>query len=173
MKKSDEVAGLTDEQAEFWAMSNEDKRVAIASDVLRYLDAKKIEAETLVYLRFPRNGNLTKAGRIRVDKSADLALSEAAKCQVCALGACLYALVLRADQLTLGELGASKSDNLLHVGNCYTKNILEELFAHEQLRDMEAAFEKWRRYSSMEGTSDQRLRTIMKNIIRNKGTFKL
>lgn len=149
-------------------------RVLIAKDVIAQLDARKLEA-----------GGFYQIICHGIDRNADAKSHLPAKCRVCAKGAVLLAHIERFNSVTVGEaLNA----------NHETAAAKATYFSVKQLDEIEAAFEggfigdapsptaektayRWAtRYPHVLASDhfhrNDRLRAIMSNIIRNKGTFK-
>lgn len=157
--------------ATFQALSLEERRVTIAKDVIDWLDAKKLTARSGVYLR-------TEALGSRVNGST---------CTACAVGAIFACAVERADTVKL--VGEASYDDEENDGMEYTPDSIREqlapYFSQEQLALIESAFEKSsfgsdyvdnpdlleRAIDYTSGSASVRMRQIMKNIIRNNGTF--
>jgi plasmid maintenance system antidote protein VapI len=181
----------------FVALSNADKRVAIARDVLASLAAEKVIALSGTYIDTLGDG----PGVFSLPPSDDAQvwLEDAPTCTTCALGAMMLSCVRKANNATLGMLRGRS-------------NITARLAVHfdrRQLDLIETAFEqsihvwmnsqddydRWPDQSELrvardmfgqylrvardmfgqdlarDYTSDERLTIIMQNIIRNKGTF--
>lgn len=156
---------------EFAAMTDAQKRVAIAQDVLKWLKLGKIGAMHMTYFELPRPvvGDLDQK-----DCKATLE-RKAGTCNVCAIGAAFYAAVRRADAVKIGELSS-------HSGSAETLNqhamraYLKVFFRPDQIIIMERAFEGWQGYHNFFAkyrTADARLKAVMKNIIKNEGELKI
>lgn len=100
-------------------------------------------------------------------------------CSVCALGALFVARVDKKDRLTCRDLAA---DLGRHERNSYCR-YLSEVFSKAQLDKIESAFESWNhkmtedelsRYYATFFTLEPRecLLAILRNIVRNRGTFR-
>lgn len=165
---------------EFKSLSKPEQRVLIAKDVIKQLKLRKYIARESIYVEYiPAGGNLDV--RSNFDKVDD--------CHCCALGSCLLSLTKYNNKFTFNDL-----DNL---GKPVWKE-LAKFFTVNQLTLIEYAFEGWYKtkedgvgkchfnptvedseldkchsfYSIYENDEKQRLIAIMKNIIKNKGTFK-
>lgn len=184
---------LKKREAAFKKMTPAQKRVAIAKDVIAQLDAKLIKAKRGVYFENDKVDDLThRATRSHWDpkiteyvppipelaklETRDAIMSASQTCSACAVGSIFVAGMLRADKCTLGERGGMSEYNYAN-----------KFFTYEQLRHMETVFEcgcfykeGFNRYGCgigdatqlPEASADERLRWIMNNIIKNKGTFK-
>lgn len=172
----------------FSKMSPPERRVAIAKDVLLQLKSKRYKATSGIYIDF-------KNPLIEYDNVADLsdaplcALSEGVKCDVCARGAMFMSACGLFDKLTASDMNmdADYSSTLDGFDSEFQK-YESRFFSRAQLALIEAAFEgndvqdklsakeeeaarKW--YKAHKGGAAVRLKAIMNNIIRNKGTFVL
>lgn len=163
-------------------------RVAIAKDVLLLLRRKKTFVPTKSsYLNIWDN-EICEFVINNGDSGAQENLSVLIPgCQVCALGAMFIGMVHLKNEVTVRQFYRSGCDNI--------KVSLEDYFEPEQIDLIERCFEGWptpfedrsqgrplcrltqRRlsvpmsYYDSTGTAAQRMKIIMKNIIRNDGTF--
>ena len=165
------------------------KRVMIAEDVLKMLATKKFTAcqGTYAHIDGPRSVVTEKDIASDVDLR-DIIRKPNVRCQVCALGITFLALVDREDKLPISELGFYQAGSAgVDGGN--VKDYLEDLFTRDQQYLVESAFEI--REMGNSGTtraarnivedaisfgrrfhhSETRLRGIMENITKHKGTF--
>jgi|GEM_PF-2108353 hypothetical protein len=163
------------------------KRVIIAKDVLKQLDAGRYGASVGAYVRIPIYNN-----GFYADKADDIQsnFNKVKTCSVCAIGSCLMSITHFKNKLKFRDVIFQSS---LHGE---AKELMSKYFTPRQLSMIEIAFEK--RYSS--GFSNyargafgyipsqdeidasllfgskiysdtKRLRAIMQNIITNKGEF--
>lgn len=143
-----------------------EKAVVLAQDVLAQLKAGKLQAVVGEYLD-PKIYNACDRQR---GESLQTHLLPLRNCQVCALGALFVAKVIRHNRFTCD--GEPDSHTL--------REAMAGYFTRQQLFDIETAFECCkmgtgrfaakvfgRRYAD----DTDRLMAIMRNIIRNKGTF--
>lgn len=178
-------------------MSKMKKRVALAKDVLRLLDAKKFRAKNRVYVKMidrefleklgatpeTTNEGVRESATVKAKKSN--ALRAEVQCEVCAIGSLFAARMLNdKDQGMI-------SDDVKMVGS------LKDLYTHKEMRAMECLFEGF--YSGHDGhrntgknpdtirewfrkynphvngfdtlKPEKTLRALMENIIENKGVF--
>lgn len=177
----------------FKDMTAAEKRVMIAKDTIRWLDAKKIKTKTGTYLKLPYRAIKLK----KADDRLDTALKTLNKpCNVCALGGMFYSMVRRFDKVTVEVVATDINDKYLSWME--SDNIYEELskyFPRHQLALIESAFEMrgmvdssvysyyqfnekanfamYRAINfSSKKNSGERLRAIMTNIIKNNGVFR-
>lgn len=143
------------------------QRVAIAKDVLLQINLKKYTPSTGTYVATNdgNDGHTMNQGALR-DKHAPA-------CTVCAKGALCLSAIRKFNSYggTAGKLGDDEG----------VMKVLKRFFGHRQTELIEAAFEEW----GDEGQAAQNYRdknnlfydskaivAIMKNIIKNGGTFK-
>lgn len=170
-------------------------RVAIAKDVLKWMDTQKMDVQQSGYL-LSKTGSLFSG--LDVLDNADLKEKlQGKECQVCALGAVFLTTVDRFNQVGCADL-LDEGDwrgGALSLKRRHLTNYLEKYFAPLQLCLIESAFEcgsfrtgfnsnhsalkkiaKAEQYGvklHRKGLGpDKRLRKIMNNIIKNNGTFK-
>ena len=145
-------------------MSDQNKRVQIAIDVIKQLNTKTIKASPGNYFSFDINVNSDNSLRHNINNN---------QCDVCAKGAIFVSIVrLYKDLHNRGEGGYNK----------IFKNVIsrhsEDFFTKAQLSEIEHAFEGWitptgiNYYPARLLTPEKRMRMIMQNIIDNDGEFK-
>jgi hypothetical protein len=156
------------------------KRVAIAQDVLLQLATKKLRAETGEW----GCPTTTRGLDILEESTGELQsiLTKVKSCNACALGGMLLAGVRLRNKFDCQSwMGLGFSDIADYLG---------DIFEHDQLVLIEAAFEKRRGEDEIEDFQDEvdlealaawiakapkgaepRMKKIMKNIIANNGTF--
>jgi hypothetical protein len=160
--------------ARFNKMTKMQKRVAIAEDVIASVRAFKFRAEPGTYFAMQNNDAITS------DPQAIMQHEETV-CNVCAIGAIFASKVKIGNKCTL-NIDQKLGDRSI-IPN------IKSIFSEKELRIIEAAFErnaqdsivpddieekarKWHdKNHPMD--DDKRLIAIMKNIIKNKGTFVL
>ncbi len=162
-------------------------RIEIARDVLKHIKAKNITVKSGNYF-IP----VVKNNARYEDKQLQEVLPKLKECRVCALGGMFYAFVDKYNNFEISSLGVEYSSQ-------YRDSKIRELldmFSKDQLYLIECAFEEtdisdncryrsqykaseyhiakaFRKANGIEGHEhDKALILIMKNIIRNKGTFK-
>lgn len=164
---------------EFQKASKSKQRVMIAEDVILQLKLNKFSGKSGTYLTTNKN--------VLQDNESlqDILLVPDVKCEVCAIGGAFASCIRIKNEFILDgnftissylQEGQSMGDNPM-------RNVLEEYFSDNQLELIEDVFEN--RYNG-ENNSDKisnfynkypddtdRLKAIMKNIVKNKGTFKL
>lgn len=174
-------------------LSAADKRVLLAQDVLHLLAEKKISVEQGIYCTFPDS-----VPKQMMEEGSDVkeVISSFRKpCQVCGVGSLFVAKVLRDDklpinknQLCYGIVVISKKGVLPEGQSFMGSPVFEYLnknFSQRQLRLIEYAFEGenkspfnfWKeedritKFRSKSKGTKNKLISIMKNIITNKGEF--
>ena len=168
----------------FKSLSKAQKRVLIAKDVIAQVKTKKYKAITGSYISnayFLNKYNLEDSIQNRIDE---------VYCECCALGACLLSTTKFKNKLTFGDVFGS--GGLTAYNDSW--GLLREVFTPNQLTLIEDAFEAGAggsRVGVMRGskttnkervkstnfglayvTNKRRILGIMKNIIKNNGTFK-
>ena len=150
---------------------NAAQRIQIAKDVITWVKAGKVRVSASTgYVSRPLGNDTWFDGTAEpVDAREALCAVEGA-CTVCARGALLLAMVDRFDVLKIGAL-SDLGDEAGYTDGGY----LDRLFSRDK-EEIEAAFEgfasntKW--VEAIPNASD-RIIAIMRNIIRNKGRFKI
>ncbi len=141
------------------------RRVAIAKDVLKWLPETSCDTGYLDY-------QSTVLSLSDEDNASDRVLEMTKKCSVCALGATMLAYVRVFDRITVGEMRE-------HLGE-YRNGPLSVIFGEKQLRLIECYYMNWaysehkiypQSFCDLHPDRKDRLRAIMRNIIKNKGTF--
>ncbi len=150
-------------------MTPEQKRVTIAKDVLKALEADQIVAEHGEYF----DGGLIEALKVDESKhpldghateSLQTLLPKLPACHVCAKGALFVACVSRQNAVKVGDGMRCGSDQLSRQ--------LQGVFSTDQLQLIENAFEGFGGYYRIKGRSaKERMAKIMRNVIENNGTF--
>lgn len=151
----------------FRKMSDDEKRVAVARDVLSQLDAEKYVATPGMYCRvdipFDDNERVAEAD---ADMSVVIAQTS---CEVCGIGALFASTIRMQNKIAFNAYGQAS----IH-------NYLGDIFTAPQLRSIESYFEfgahgdyriDARSPIFKEHDADLRLRMIMENIISNDGRF--
>lgn len=178
-------AQIEKDAKKFAKLDKAGKRVMIAKDILLQLDSKKLIANAGKYIQ-------RDSLNLKYDEDIKANYHKIKECKVCALGACLMATTKFNNKLKFDDIG----DSFGELNLTKTSSLLLDLFSKKQLLLIECAFEGNQDYgdrfsknafgielspmenqkadnfqSNYEG-DDERLRTIMENIITNKGTFK-
>lgn len=182
-------------------LTKAEMRVVIAKDVISALNSKRIKATKGSYFGVDfneqdrwRNKYLTlEATDNEWDTLPKVPITLPKKCNVCAIGSVFVAAVDRFDKLT----PATASNVVIHGDDYAMVEQLKPWFSEKQLRLMEVVFEgksvRWveliqyeeernaidMHYEIVKGIplphivkkADVLMRAIMKNIIKNKGTF--
>lgn len=173
----------------FHALTKAEKRIAIAKDVLKWISKDKINPVKGTYVKLPGEFTSTISEESPLDK-----VFETEQCKACALGACFIAMVDLGNNIKLGDIFKrdeyDDSFEQERINDWDMKNHLNKIFNKTQMDLIESAFETddmstnggWKIPSpsiqkainlgyGYDENSD-RLKVIMKNIIKNKGTFK-
>ena len=168
----------------FESLSSAEQRVLIAKDVLAQVKAEKF---------IPRRGNYIKNLTIKGGQPSGGSVQkhfDEITCSCCALGACLLSATKFKNKLEFGDIYDMVSRNsswdlLKGIFSAEQLNMIEYAFeaSHSGSRVGEDSFGEYNKYNCNEivkcvdfGKSfpyeSDRLIAIMKNIIKNKGTFK-
>lgn len=172
----------------FKNLKPEAKRIAIAQDVIAQLDLEKIVAAQGTWLEnVEYNEPIFTEEDVEKNKLLSGKLAKVKQCEACALGSMFMCTVDLAKDLRCNTL----SDQLDSTGESSGVEIgdmepyLVKFFARDQIRLIELAFEGgdggYDAETDAEGCAvvmfdihdeaESRMRTIMQNIIDNKGTF--
>lgn len=164
------------EEIPFEQLSQKEQRIAIAKDVIAQIEAKQIIPQTGKFVYY---GLIHESGTIRRMK----------ECEVCALGALVASTLEKGkSSKSLREYFNDNTFNTTHPREARTNihTILAPYFSSDQLDEIEASFEvtasyaitrTWRteKASVMFDKNylppNERLKTIMQNIIDNDGVF--
>lgn len=166
-----------------------ERRVAIAKDVLAQLRLERYVATEGVYV----DHRVAELASTAPDKPLEKLLPQVKSCEVCALGACFLSAVRKYNDVKAGEIddpetfmrydGSMMTEHMFNDTTMRTK--LARHFTDAQTGLIESAFERMPMGSlTDEGAADaidfghcydtdhDRLVAIMKNIVKNDGTFK-
>jgi hypothetical protein len=169
-------------------MTDAEKRIAIAEDVLLQLDKGKYIARKGLYIL----DVIDETGKIfEPDQDIKKNFDGIRNCEVCAIGATILSCTHFANELTFGDVGSS----IRLINNAKTRKLLS-IFDDNQLLLIESAFEGHDYDADRFGRaafdqhldrderercdaffyryiddSRERLEAIMENIIENNGTF--
>jgi len=160
------------------------KRVAIAKDVLKHLDAQRIEADKGRYF-------VPETQHIYAGKQLKDVLPKIKHCKVCALGSMFYSYVSKYNNYIIPKYGVrgvnNQADKMRDLMDMFTRqqlNLIETAFERRVIEIDERSVSKTVLYRAMDfgerkgigGWDDDRddrtLRAIMDNVIKNKGTFR-
>ena len=173
-------------EEKFKKLTKPDKRVAIAKDVIKYIDKEKIKPKQSIY--FMPIG-LSRISGDLIGKQLNKIIPKTSKCEVCVLGGLLYSCVRTENDFTVPEVNGG----IRNIGRSFIVNKLGKYFSEKQLALIEWAFEektlgegsydrvgltydKWRAaidyaYKNKLHGPKAKMRHIMENIIKNKGTL--
>jgi hypothetical protein len=153
----------------FDSMTPAQRRVAIAKDALSIIRLKNIKVKQGFYLESKFLDNMCRKDDTAV---CDIDSMLKSNCKVCARGALLLSSVKIFNSASYGDLSTCGSNN--------DDNVAFESFSKEQLLLIEWVFEGWyhkddriHKWKEKYPVPHDRLVAILKNIIRNKGTFKI
>ena len=150
-------------------MTNAQKRVEIAKDVIKQIHAKLYRVGESGFISLgPNDFSADVQGDQVVDHLDEV---NPGNCGVCALGGLMLSRIRFENNLAIRELGLSGRDIRFALGDIFTRKMLSSI---------EAAFEAWfdsfwdaeRDFHDSHGNHEDRLIAIMQNIIDHRGTFK-
>ncbi len=186
-----EVKKLTDKQElealrkRFVKANRMRKRVMVAKDVIKQLDAKKFIATSGIYFSFDyayrqtRYDYLPKNIIPQITEDLSDVINDK-QCMVCAIGAAFCSAVRLKDKVTVGDVGSPSTLYGVAINDNNMIDYLSNIFSRDEMRMFERIFE--RSYYHMDEyefgciVSDQNdntvLRLIMENIVANRGEFR-
>ena len=171
-------------EAAFKRMSKAQKRVAVAKDVIASIKAKQLVAKARTYIDVKAEGKDGYDNNTFKHPDFQTALAMGQQCTACALGGLFVCAVKFENKIATEDANDNIDQPDLH-------DYLQHLFPYEQLQLIEIAFEqswgipgfdngddvpdKWKTavaFGQKHPTDDAaRMTAIMRNIIRNEGTF--
>lgn len=177
----------------FWAKSKPEQRVAVAKDVLKQIESGFYTATRGGYLSL-RSVQKVYNVPIQLDTLLAFLKKEKAKCEVCGIGSIFVSMVNIGNKVTTQECGLDSIEECCRVGDGIMRDKLNKIFSPEQRSLIECAFEKStyladddhnytadnnsikkienaKTFGLKYKTDTDRLKAIMKNIIKNKGEF--
>jgi len=155
-------------------------RVEIAKDVIDHINAKRITCNIGGYF------NPSTKGKWK-NKSLQDVLPKLKYCNVCAIGVMFYSYVMRHNNFTIGWVGINgiNDNSMREAMSMFSKPQMELIESAFEISDYSSSlkvlpyfkkavyFREKRGLTKRDGKTNARaLELIMKNIIRNKGTFK-
>jgi len=161
-------------------MTKSEKRVQIAQDVLKRLQFLNVQRGQYIDIQKPLYKEITEDLQKHLTCGAKLEK----KCDVCAKGAMFLSYVRFYDKYTLEDVAWYYEDGENYAANGADITFaMTDIFDREQLDLIEQYFESsksvcWNNpchqhfYADKYPDAKDRLRAIMKNIVRNKGIFK-
>lgn len=179
--------------ARFNKLTKAQKRVAIARDVLKQLDNKRIKATSGIYFK-----GTARLPEISLETEVQNIIEKTPQCNACALGSMFVCAVNAANRLKVKDLYArSLSPMLVSFSYADIDKYLSRFFSNRQLSMIESAFEcsymrdfedvfydnDWAAdkerelaqrciaFGRTERSDRKRMVKIMKNIIKNNGEF--
>lgn len=161
----------------FAKASKAQKIVIVAKDVLAILAARRIKAVTGTYVSLERVPQAHLDGL--KDMSELMKLPSLPACNVCAIGAAMFATTLRLDHVPIESYNSCSGPGFDDLSADYsegdscgmTSDMSErarDVFPHSLLRCMEYAFEE-REHGYNKTAASGRLKDIYTNLVKNKG----
>ena len=175
--KTTNIKTTAERNAEFEAMTPQQKRVTLAQDVLAQMAAGRFIATRGTYLEPDGGGSLAEED---ADKDLSEILVDVETCDVCAIGSLFFCAVMRADKIKVGnkERITKYGARLRDLGYDY-HTYLEQFFdaftaeAIECLFESGYCYDKYGRYRSVPESAsrnaDSRMTWLMQNIAANNG----
>lgn len=145
-------------------------RIAIAKDVLKLLNTRRLTATPGTYLQ---SSTVITEKDVEKDRQFGAKLKN---CRVCALGAMFVAEVDLNDRLGCKRLfdeGDIQVEGTINLNRPLLTDRLKPFFSMRALSDIERAFEDEQFWQLTYPEPKKRLAAIMANIIRSAGTFKI
>jgi hypothetical protein len=171
----------------FWAKPKQYQCVSVAKDVLKQLTSRFFKAKKGDYLNIIGLKETIKAPA-KMDKAFTSIKLNGGRCEVCGIGACFTSLVNIGDTVNTNPVFGKTISKHSSGMTDPMRRVLRKVFTSEQLTLIECAFEvgvsyvdkDYISFEEREKASDfgekyrtdaARLKAIMNNIIKNKGTF--
>jgi hypothetical protein len=187
-KEIKRIKDIQDLNKAFEKASPDEKRIIIAKDVIAQLKLKKFIAQTGVYFdaipESNQNNLLDWYDKFKEKSIKNIINEEEVSCKVCGIGGVFASCVRITNNISTSKFKTGSQNDQTIV-----RKFLKKYFDIDQLRLIESAFEmsdfddsnslgelvqvSIRFGKQFNLSSNKRLVAIMKNIIRNKGTFKL
>lgn len=152
---------LKESNKKFWAKTDAQKRVAIAKDVIKQINAKFFVAQKGVYGQVNLNKDPyrydvdeIKGVPEQADESLKVIRRKGGVCDVCGIGGCFLSLVRLGDEMTISDAFSSQDrttnaklkrgiiDDLIQVDHNRMRRQLRRVFTPRQMTLIECAFEK-------------------------------
>lgn len=151
----------------FNKMTDAEKRVAVAKDVIQQLVAEHFVATKGTYCNLQLTGEQKEKAFEQTPDMSTL-IEQVPECNVCGIGALFASTVRMRNKVEFTSV---------YRGTIH--NYLDDLFTHSDLMQIEGYFERgshgnspdWRAPINSERDDNKRLTMIMENIISNDGTF--
>jgi hypothetical protein len=146
-------------------MTRKQRKVAIAKDVIKQVNAGVFDAKSQHGYVVPMNGYLN--GPVEQRN----AIAVAKECHVCARGALMLSRIAKFNDMVINPICGN-------IEQEQTAKALEDAFTSRELYEIERAFEggedgsDYRRFFLDHKNSNNRLIAICQNIIDHKGTFR-
>lgn len=153
-------------------MTRNQRKVAIAQDVIKQLHVLRIKRNTGYVVPMDQNGDRTDAWDIKALLDFGVTPQQIAHkaketCTLCARGAMMLCKVDK-----FNNFGFEDLNYLDDISDDTTTEALEDAFDEEELGEIENAFESsWTHWAEIKDDKD-RLQAIMQCIIDHKGVFK-
>lgn len=161
----------------FEKMSNAEKRVQIAKDVILRMEAEQLLAYRNSLVFFIQNDEILDVNDEIYYKPLKEIINDdtSVTCEVCAKGAMLISYVGRVNDFSMEDCNPDGDEKILEFFTKRQMDLIEIAFEMTEFswHDLkESAIEKAKLFGSKYDNSNERLRAICENIIENKGFFR-
>jgi len=123
---------LSKANEKFWAATPEQKRVAIAKDVIKQIRAKfyKPESGTYFQIDLPDSYGIRVTDSIeKFDKAMTSIKRKGGTCEVCAIGGCFASLVRLGDKINTEEVVSDHIESNDSINDYFMKKKLKDIFS--------------------------------------------
>ncbi len=139
MKKKFKLKSIEERNAEFQALTPQQKKIAICKDTLALIEANRIQPAHSGYFRLDNyvwNDRSSRydavvAGHTQLSAVIDGTVAHSSKCEACAMGMLMCGLIFEENNATVGD----------HIGATTIIKRMGGIFSENELRLIEAAFE--------------------------------
>jgi len=183
---------MTAKNKAFWNLPKEKQRILVAKDVLKQIQMRSLKVKQGTYFGIwaPKKRFEIEKPKEKLDQFLLQIKNENAKCEVCGIGSCFISLVrLGNNAKTSTFFGEGAINGFYEANDGDMRPLLRKVFPSSQITLIESAFEmttilydnakhsyehriKARDFGQKYKSDENRLKAIMRNIIKNKGTFK-
>lgn len=123
-------------------MNRKERRKAICKDVIKQIHIGKMNIKRNNVYFIIKKSNMPSIGYNDRNITTDEAKRIQNKCTCCAMGALMISKIAKFDNVSFDQLGLRNySDKSLNASSMRIEDILEEAFSHDELHEIEDAFE--------------------------------
>lgn len=162
---------IPERNKEFQKLTRKEKRVLIAYDLLDQIKIEKFIPKRGSYYHIDFDKLITPSCSLQ----QELIPENRVECAGCGIAGLFHSYIRLANKVKLKDTGTIKSSNRAYFGPIDIEDLSNSIFPSDFLKKIEDAFEQWDLCEDNIDFEDpdERLITICKNIIKNKGDFKL